>query len=142
MDMDDDSAAAGDAELVAAAFSVVRRVRSHRVEAGQVGAAVRCAGGRVHVGVCIDAPCGIGFCAEHAAIAAMVTAGETRILATVAVDERGAVLPPCGRCRELIALLHEDNRATRVLLPDGRAVPLAALMPDHWLAAKAPRAGP
>ena len=139
--MNDAQASTEDAELVAAAFGVVRRVRSHRIEAGQVGAAIRCAGGRVHLGVCIDAPCGIGFCAEHAAVAAMVTAGETRILATVAVDERGAVLPPCGRCRELIALLHEDNHATRVLLPGGRAVPLSALMPDHWLLAKAPRAG-
>ncbi|WP_245629764.1 hypothetical protein [Alicyclobacillus sendaiensis] len=29
------------------------------------------------VGVCIDTVCSLGFCAEHAAAAAMITAGET-----------------------------------------------------------------
>lgn len=125
-----------DDELIARARSVVRRRTSHQVEAGQVGAALLSESGAVHLGVCIDAPCGIGFCAEHAAIGAMVTAGETRILAAVAVNEAGTVLPPCGRCREFIALLHAENTATRILLPDGRAVTLIELLPEHWIAAK------
>ncbi len=103
---------------------------------GQVGAAILAGSGAVYCGVCIDAPCGIGFCAEHAAIAAMVTAGESRILAAVAVNEAGSVLPPCGRCREFIALLDAENRAARILLAGGRTVTLAELMPDHWIDAK------
>ncbi|GMG85438.1 cytidine deaminase [Paralimibaculum aggregatum] len=123
-----------DAELIAAAAAVVRRRLSHKVEIGQVGAAVRGASGTIYPGVCIDAPCGVGFCAEHAAIAAMVTAGETRILAAVALDEAGGVLPPCGRCREFMMLLDTGNAEARILLPGGRAAPLAELCPEHWLA--------
>ncbi len=101
-----------------------------------MGAAVLSARGRVHLGVCVEAPCGLGFCAEHAAVAAMVTAGEQRVAAAVAVDEAGRVLPPCGRCREMLWLLDEANAEARILLPGGRASPLSALMPEHWLAAK------
>jgi len=48
--------------------------------------------GRRHVGVCIDTASGTGFCAEHAAIAAMVTSMEYRIARIVAVwrdEEKG-----------------------------------------------------
>ncbi|MCU9602113.1 hypothetical protein OEV75_13000 [Caldibacillus kokeshiiformis] len=48
-------------------------------------------------------PCSIGFCAEHSAITAMVTAGERKIAKIVAVYEDGSILPPCGRCREFIS---------------------------------------
>ena len=47
--------------------------------ADSVAAALVTESGSVFKGVCIDTPCSMGFCAEHAAIAAMVTAGETRI---------------------------------------------------------------
>ena len=122
-----------DAELLAQALAVARpRVLSPTVEVASVGAALLTAGGTVHAGVCIDAACGIGFCAEHAAIAAMVTAGESRVATIVAVDAAGTVLPPCGRCRELIGQIDPGNAGTRVLLPGGRAVPLSALMPEPW----------
>jgi len=39
----------------------------------------------VYLGVCIDTGSGTGFCAEHSAIAAMVTAGEFKIKKLVAV---------------------------------------------------------
>ncbi|MEO0992920.1 MAG: cytidine deaminase [Pseudomonadota bacterium] len=125
-----------DAALIEAASSVVNRIRSGEIEAGQVGAAIRSASGTVYLGVCIDAPCGIGFCAEHAAIGAMVTAGETRVAAAVAVNEAGGVLAPCGRCREFLALLHPENGTARILLPGGRTATLAALLPDHWIEGK------
>ncbi|NIK55181.1 hypothetical protein [Kribbella shirazensis] len=41
---------------------------------GDVAAALVTDAGNVYVGVCIDTASGTGFCAEHAAIAAMVTA--------------------------------------------------------------------
>ncbi|TDD69437.1 cytidine deaminase [Jiangella aurantiaca] len=91
--------------------------------------------GEAYHGVCIDTPSGTGFCAEHSAIAAMVTGGEERIAAIVAVwrDENDAlyVLPPCGRCREFIRQLHPDNLDTRVVLGRDRAVPLRELLPAH-----------
>jgi len=57
-------------------------------------------------GVCINTGSGTGFCAEHAAIAAMVTAGQYRIGSIVAVwrkEESGQlfVLPPCSLGRSM-----------------------------------------
>ena len=47
------------------------RALSDSAEAGSVAAALVTDRGNVYRGVCIDTPCSMGFCAEHAAIAAM-----------------------------------------------------------------------
>lgn len=84
-------------------------------------------------GVCIDTASGTGFCAEHAAIASMVTAGEYRISRIVAVrrDEDGTlhVLPPCGRCREFIRQVDPGNLETQVILGRDSRVTLRELLP-------------
>jgi cytidine deaminase len=102
---------------------------------GDVGCALVTARGNVFVGVCIDTASGTGFCAEHSAIAAMVTAGELDIAKIVAVwkDERGTtvVLPPCGRCREFIRQVSDSNLDTDVILEIDKAVPLKDLLPYH-----------
>ena len=122
-----------DLDLIAAARAVLNPRRLTRsVEVAGVGSALRTASGAIYVGVCIDAACGIGFCAEHAAVAAMITAGETRIMDIVAVDWDGSILPPCGRCRELVVQVDDGNADTRVILPGG-GKPMRALLPDHWL---------
>jgi cytidine deaminase len=76
-----------------------------------------------------------GFCAEHSAIAAMVTAGEYRISAIVAVwrddADRLYVLPPCGRCREFIRQIDPGNLDTSVVLGLELAVALRDLLPAH-----------
>lgn len=78
---------------------------------------------------------GTGFCAEHSAIAAMITAGEYKISKIVAVwrDDEGLlyVLPPCGLCREFIRQIDESNIATEIVLGRDDSVPLAALLPRH-----------
>lgn len=108
------------------------RKLSSSAEAGGVGAALLGANGNVYTGVCIDIACSIGFCAEHAAAAAMVTAGENQVLKMVAVNWDGQILPPCGRCREFISQLHDDNRQTAVLVGDGVIVTLQELLPYDW----------
>ncbi len=68
-----------------------------------VGAALRTAGGRIHVGCNIEnAAHPEGLCAEAAAIAAMVAAGERRIREILVL---GGAEPcaPCGGCRQKIA---------------------------------------
>lgn len=99
--------------------------------AGGVAAAILTDKGNVYRGVCIDVPCSMGFCAEHAAIAAMITAGENRIVAMVAVYEDGSIVPPCGRCREFICQVHEDNHACQVMLAD-RIASMDELLPERW----------
>jgi len=99
---------------------------------GFVGAALRTATGAVYTGVSIDLACGIGVCAEHAAIAEMLKHREVEIAAIVAVSGT-EILPPCGRCRELMLQLTRRNAETVVILSSERAVPLKDLLPEHWL---------
>lgn len=99
---------------------------------GGVAAAIETDKGNVYTGVCIDVPCSMGFCAEHAAIAAMITARENRIVRMVAVQWEGKVVPPCGRCREFVCQIHPDNVDCEVQLP-GRVATLRELLPDRWI---------
>jgi len=119
--------------LLAEARAVVRpRKLSDSAEAGGVGAALLAADGRIYTGVCIDTACSMGFCAEHAAAAAMITHGESRVLKMVAVGQDGAAMPPCGRCREFVSQLHPDNVQTEVMVRDGVIVSLGQLLPHDW----------
>jgi cytidine deaminase len=102
---------------------------------GGVAACLLSASGHLYLGLDIDTGSGTGFCAEHSAIAAMVTAGEYRIATIVAVWRDGSgrlyVLPPCGRCRELIRQIDSANLDTQVVLGEGRRRPLHELLPEH-----------
>jgi cytidine deaminase len=120
-------------ELYEKAKSVLYpRKLSEEAEAGGVGAALLAESGKVFVGVCIDTGCSMGFCAEHAAAGAMVTAGESRVLKMIAVGWDGRIMPPCGRCREFISQLHDDNLETEVMVADGVIVALRELLPYDW----------
>ena len=120
-------------ELYQQAKSVLNPRRlSQEAEAGGVGAAVLTGSGRVYTGVCIDTSSSMGFCAEHAAAAAMITAGESRVVKMVAVNWDGAILPPCGRCREFISQLDEENPKAEVLVARGTVMTLRELLPFDW----------
>lgn len=108
------------------------RALSSHSEAGGVAAALLTEAGNVYTGVCIDTPCGMGFCAEHAAAAAMVTAGENRVVKIVAVRRNGEIIPPCGKCREFLCQLHDDNHLCRVRLAD-KVLTLDDLLPERWV---------
>jgi cytidine deaminase len=101
--------------------------------AGDVACALLSAQGNLYLGVCLDIGSGIGFCAEHTAIAAMLTAGESVIDRIVAISADGKVLPPCGRCRELMYEIDESNlTSTYVILDEARAVKLKELLPHPF----------
>src|SRR5262250_2096294 len=121
-------------ELIQKAQAVVNpRKIAHGFTVGDVGCALLTEKGDLHVGVCIDAGGGIGFCAEHSAIASMVTHGEQSISRIVAVLRDGKVLPPCGRCREFMRQIDVNNMdRTEVLLGRDRVVKLRDLMPHPW----------
>ena len=101
--------------------------------AGTVACALLSGSGKVYLGVCIDIGSGIGFCAEHAAVAAMITAGESSIAKIVAVCEGAMVLPPCGRCRELMYEIDRGNMGfTDVVLGENTTVKLKELLPHPY----------
>lgn len=120
-------------ELYKIAKSVINpRQLSNCAEAGEVGAALLTESGNVYTGVCIDTGCGMGFCAEHAAAAAMITAGESHVMKMIAVGCNGGIMPPCGRCREFISQLHDDNLNTKVMVKKDEIVTIRELLPYDW----------
>ncbi|MGH7559538.1 MAG: cytidine deaminase family protein [Gemmatimonadales bacterium] len=124
-----------DAELIAIASGLSGKFTpSEDVTAGGVAAALVTARGHVFTGICVDASCSLGFCAEHAAIAEMLKARESEIRTIVAVNGSRGIAAPCGRCRELIWQVSPRNAETRVLLAPDRAVLLRDLLPAPWRA--------
>jgi cytidine deaminase len=108
------------------------RMLSESASCGSVGAALESAQGDVYVGICVDTSSSLGFCAEHAAAAAMLAAGQHVVRRMVAVRaDTGSVLSPCGRCRELIAQLAPENLSTRVMVDDRTEVSLHDLLPHR-----------
>lgn len=103
----------------------------NNTKAGSVAAALRTEAGNIYTGISLDMACGIGFCAEHSAVAEMLKHRERLISAIVAVSDQG-VLPPCGRCRELMLQVSAANGDTMVAIAEGKSVPLRELLPHHW----------
>ncbi len=120
-------------KLIERALSVVKpRKDRHGFTTGDVGCALVTDKGNVYVGVSIDVCCGMGFCAEHSAVAAMVTHGEYVIKKIVAVTLDGEVISPCGRCREFMSQIDEKNLNAEVIVNKDKTVKLRDLLPLPW----------
>lgn len=101
------------------------------VKYGHVGAALMTDKGNIYTGVAITCACQIGFCAEHAAIAEMLKNNENRIVKIVAANSNAPV-PPCGRCREFIRMMNEENMDTEVMVAEGEVTTIRELLPHAW----------
>ncbi|MCW8821553.1 MAG: cytidine deaminase [Sulfurovum sp.] len=99
--------------------------------AGTVGAALLTTHGNIYTGINIEVACGIGFCAEHSAIAEMIKNRETQIEMIVAMNEKG-IIPPCGRCRELLFQVDNKNIKTKIYLSKEKYMTLDELLPMRW----------
>ncbi len=100
--------------------------------AGSVACALLTDNGNVYEGVCIDTPSSMGFCAEHAAIAQMITNEESKIEKIVAVGQGGEIYPPCGRCREFMYQINDKNLQVDILVAENKVVKLKELLPYRW----------
>mgnify|MGYP006266702137 CR=1 FL=1 len=97
-----------------------------------VGAALRAADGSLHGGCNVEnAAYPQGMCAEAGAIAAMVAAGQRRILECVVVGPGPEVITPCGGCRQKLREFAADDLPIHLCGPDGlhRTVTLGQLLP-------------
>lgn len=96
----------------------------------RVGAAALVDDGRVVTGCNVEnVSYGLSLCAECGVVSALHAGGGGRLVALVCVDGGGAVLLPCGRCRQL--LLESGGPKMLVDHPDGPK-PLADLLPDAF----------
>ena len=99
---------------------------------GAAGSALITDKNNVYVVVSLDLTFGIGFCGEHSDIASMVTEGESRIKKIVAVSSNGIIMPPCGRCREMILQVNDKNINTDIIINKNKVVKLKELLPLIW----------
>ena len=90
-------------ELKEAARQV--RENAHAPYSGfKVGAALRAGSGAIYAGCNVEnVAYPEGTCAEAGAIAAMVAAGERRIVEAYVIADSPAPVPPCGGCRQKLA---------------------------------------
>jgi cytidine deaminase len=72
---------------------------------------------------------GLGLCAECAVVCALHSSGGGRLLALSCVDGAGAILMPCGRCRQV--LLEHGGPEMLIDHPTGPR-PLGTLLPDAF----------
>ena len=116
-----------DLELVARATEIVDRCGDGRVHT--VAAAARAGDGRVVTGLNVYHFTG-GPCAELVLLGNAAEVGVDRLDVIVAVADRTrGILPPCGRCRQMLLDYHPE---VRVLIPvDGevQSVRIADLLP-------------
>jgi cytidine deaminase len=108
-------------------------VRRYREGYHHIAAALRTTAGNVFTGVHLEAYVGrIAVCAEAVALGAAATAGDTDIAVVVAVNELGAIVSPCGMCRELLL---DYAPAAQVILAEQdepMLLPLAELLPRKY----------
>lgn len=117
-------------DIIAQAHKLARLIApSPDCRAGSVASVIISESGSTYSGICLDFASGIGFYAEHSVIAEMLKSHESKISVVVAVDESGNVLPPCGRCREMMWQLNPVNKDAQVILAHDRALPLRDLLP-------------
>ncbi|MEU8733538.1 cytidine deaminase [Streptomyces tendae] len=120
-----------DHELIEAAAHVART--RCRGDNHTMAAAARARDGRIVTGVNAYHFTG-GPCAELVVVGAAAAQGVYELETIVAVGDRErGVVPPCGRCRQVLL---DYFPALRVIVGDGdrvRAVPVADLLPETYV---------
>jgi cytidine deaminase len=120
-------------ELKKRATSICKIMKPNtKVRVGLVASAIYSSKGNIYTGVSIEVSCGMGFCAEHSAIAEMLKNKESEISYVIAVSKNG-IIPPCGRCRELIRQVNKSNINTLVIVSEEKVIPLSELLPIPYV---------
>ena len=97
-----------------------------------VGAVMRSEDGSIHGGCNVEnAAYPQGLCAEASAIAALIGAGQRRVLECVVMGAGPEVISPCGGCRQKLREFAADDMMVHLCGPDGlhRSVTLGQLLP-------------
>lgn len=95
-----------------------------------VGAAALVDDGRIVSGCNVEnVSYGLSLCAECGLVSNLASTGGGRLIAFACVDADGAILMPCGRCRQLLL----EHGGPELLIDTVRGPrPLAELLPDAF----------
>lgn len=122
-----------DKRLIQEAKKIILKSRPVKLkDTGDVGSALMTHKGNIFTGVSTGFYCGIGSCAEYQATGAMISNGEKEIKTIVAVTNTGDIIPPCGKCREMMLQASKRNKDTEVIVSKSKKVRLRELMPYPW----------
>ncbi|GAA1541200.1 cytidine deaminase [Actinomadura kijaniata] len=122
---------AADRELVQAAARVVAAY-AHR-DVHTVASAARARDGRVFTAMNVYHFTG-GPCAELVVMGTAAAHGAYELDAIVAVGDDGrSILPPCGRCRQVLIDYFPAIRAIVGTAEEPRALPIGELLPESYI---------
>ena len=127
-----------DKQLIEKAKEIIVKSRPvNLIDTGDVGASLVTPKGNIFQGVSTGFYCGIGSCGEYQAIGNMISNGEKEIKTIVAVwwdneKKKYEVIPPCGKCREMIKMCCKKNKNTEVIVSKTKKVRLSELLPYSW----------
>lgn len=97
-----------------------------------VGVSIKASSGKIFSGANVEnAAYPQGWCAEASALAAMVSAGDRRILEVVVVAKGKDLVTPCGGCRQKLREFAADTTPIHLCSPEGwrRTISLGELLP-------------
>ena len=127
-----------DLELIEEAKKIIVKSKPVKlINTGDVGCALVTSKGNIYYGVSLGFYCGIGSCGEYQAVGSMISNGEKEIKTLVSVfyDEKKKkyeVVPPCGKCREMIHQLSKKNWNCDIIVSGSKKVKLRELLPYAW----------
>jgi cytidine deaminase len=127
-----------DKQLIEKAKEIIIKSRPvNLIDTGDVGSALITSRGNIFQGVSMGFYCGIGSCGEYQAIGNMISNGEKEIKTIVAVwydekNKRYHIIPPCGKCREMINQIGKKSKETFVIISRNKKVKLKELLPLAW----------
>ncbi|MFA5024445.1 MAG: cytidine deaminase [Patescibacteria group bacterium] len=123
-----------DKKLIKLAKSLVKPTKVPGGAVKEVGYALLTKKGQVYSGVSLHLSCGIGFCAEHSAVANMISGSNETEIAAIVAFRKGKVTYPCGRCREMLQEINLSNRQNcYIIISNKDKVKLDELLPGNWM---------
>lgn len=101
----------------------------------RVGCAVRSESGRVFIGTNVEnASYPEGICAERSAVAALIAAGERRVVEVAVVGSAETPCVPCGGCRQFLFELATPDTEVHMYGAGGAVLTrkMAELLPEAF----------
>jgi len=122
-----------DKELIEESKKIILKSKPVKlIDTGSVGSSLVTSKGNIYSGVSMGFYCGIGCCGEYNAIGSMISNGEKEIKTIVSIDNKGKILPPCGKCREMIKQTSKKNWNSNIIISKTKKVKLKELLPYSY----------